>query len=132
MGPLCAVWVHILCLTIHFWTLLIWFFNVTKNQNRTSRLSWKVGGGQRLTWFWYDFFPEFHVCRYLAIALGYENSTPGESFDRHFMPPKNSKILARFYLRNWRFLDKKCQNFKKFSLAQYDPISLLNPWNRFI
>ena len=53
-------------------------------------------------------------------------------FDRYFIPPKNSKILVRFYLRNWRFLDKKCQNFKNFSFAQNDPISLLNPWNRFI
>ena len=41
-----------------------------------------------------------YVCRYLSIALGYESPTPGESFDRHFIPPKNSKILARFYLRN--------------------------------
>ena len=53
-------------------------------------------------------------------------------FDRYSIPPKNSKILARFYLRNWRFLDKKCQNFKNFSVAPNDPISLLNPWNRFI
>ncbi len=41
-----------------------------------------------------------YVCRYLAIALGYESPTSGESFDRHFIPPKNSNILARFYLRN--------------------------------
>ena len=40
------------------------------------------------------------VCRYLVIALEYGSPTPGESFDRHFSPPKNSKILARFYLRN--------------------------------
>ena len=41
-----------------------------------------------------------YVCRYLATALGYESPTPDESFDGHFIAPKNSKILARFYLKN--------------------------------
>ena len=36
VGTLCAVWVHILCPTIHFLAVLIWFFNVTKYQNRTT------------------------------------------------------------------------------------------------
>ncbi len=72
-----------------------------------------------------------YVCRYLACARGIWKFNIWRVFDRYFIPPKNSKILVRFYLRNWRFLDKKCQNFKNFSLAQYDPISLLNPWNRF-
>ena len=49
VGTLCAVWVHILCLTIHFLAVQIWYFNVTKNQNRTSRLSWKVGGVKDVT-----------------------------------------------------------------------------------
>ncbi len=73
-----------------------------------------------------------YVCKYLACARGIWKFNTWWVFDRYFIPPKNSKILVRFYLRNWRFLDKKCQNFKNFSFAQNDPISLLNPWNRFI
>ncbi len=73
-----------------------------------------------------------YVCKYLTCARGIWKFNTWWVFDRYFIPPKNSKILVRFYLRNWRFLDKKCQNFKKFSLAQNDPISLLNPWNMSI
>ena len=73
-----------------------------------------------------------YVCKYLACARGIWKFNTWWVFDRYFIPPKNSKILVRFYLRNWRFLDKKCQNFKNFWFAQNDPISLLNPWNRFI
>ena len=46
VGTLCAVWVHILFLTIHFLAVQIWFFNVTKYQNRTTGQSIEVGGAQ--------------------------------------------------------------------------------------
>ena len=55
VGPACAVWVHILCLIIHFLAVQIWFFNVTKNQNHTSRLSWKVGGNVRRDFYMTSF-----------------------------------------------------------------------------
>ena len=59
MGPVCAVWVHILCLTIHFLAVQIWYFNVTKKQNRTSRLSWKVGGVKNVSDLGTTFFQRF-------------------------------------------------------------------------
>ena len=56
VGTLCAVWVHILCLTIHFLAVQIWYFNVTKYQNRVSLQSRKVEGTENPV-FWH--FLEF-------------------------------------------------------------------------
>ncbi len=44
----CVTHVYIHCLTIHFLAVQIWFFNVTKYQNRTPRQSSKVGAGAKL------------------------------------------------------------------------------------
>ena len=65
VGTLCAVWEHILCLTVHCLAIQIWFFNVTKYQNHTLCES---RGSQSSEGFRYDFFPEFHMCVYLMSA----------------------------------------------------------------
>ena len=98
MGPLCAVWVHILFLTIHFWTLLIWFFNVTKNQNRTSRLSWKVGGGKKCEWFMYDFFPAFHIAPKTLLGRVFGQSCPLFSKFHNFLSIYSRELIQIYVI----------------------------------
>ena len=59
VGTLCAVWVHILFLTIHFLAVQIWLFNVTKYKNRTPRQSSKVGGVKNVSDLGTTFFQSF-------------------------------------------------------------------------
>ena len=44
VGPVCAVWVHILCLIIHFLEVQIWFFICVKSQFAVWSGNAKVGG----------------------------------------------------------------------------------------
>ncbi len=44
VGTMCAVWVHILCFTVQFWEVQIWFFITAKYQLRKLEMQ-KYGGG---------------------------------------------------------------------------------------